>query len=55
LSFRCLETDDDYFDHYIAPVQSRWKITGLNFHDELLRKIYDEKAERIFSEFKGAP
>jgi predicted TIM-barrel fold metal-dependent hydrolase len=51
--FRWLETDDDYFDHAIAPAGGRWKIYGVNLPDSALRKIYNENARRIFRGLEG--
>lgn len=51
--FRWLETDDDYFDYYYAPMQGRWKISGLHLPDDVLRKIYYKNAERIWKQFKA--
>jgi uncharacterized protein len=52
--FRWLETDDDYFDYYSAPIQGRWKIHGLNLPDDMLEKAYYQNAEKMFQQFKGA-
>jgi predicted TIM-barrel fold metal-dependent hydrolase len=51
--FRWLETNDEYFDYWGYPGQGRWKIYGLGLPDEVLKKIYHENAERMFSQFKG--
>lgn len=51
--FRWLETDDDYFDHAIAPMGGRWKIYGLNLPDPVLKKIYSENAHRVFPGLQG--
>lgn len=53
--FRCLETEDEYFDYYHWPTQGRWKIYGLGLPDTVLRKVYHLNAERILSQFKGEP
>ena len=51
--FRWLETDDDYFDHAIAPAGGHWKIYGLKLPDSVLRKIYNENAGPIFPGLEG--
>lgn len=50
-SFRFLETKDEYFDYPRARSipQGRWKIYGLGLPDSVLKKIYFENAQRIFS------
>jgi predicted TIM-barrel fold metal-dependent hydrolase len=47
--YRFLETEDEYFDYAPVPVppQGRWRISGLNLPDGILRKVYYENAERI--------
>lgn len=52
--FRWLETDDEYFDYWGYPAQGRWKIYGMNLPDEVLHKVYDTNAEKMFSQFRGA-
>jgi predicted TIM-barrel fold metal-dependent hydrolase len=49
--FRFLETDDEYFDYAPAPVppQGRWKISGIDLPDPILRKIYNRNAARLLS------
>jgi uncharacterized protein len=53
--FRFLETDDEYIDpaggHHL---QGRWMIYGLFLPDEVLKKIYNKNALKIFDMFKGA-
>ncbi len=44
--FRCLETDDEYFDYY-RKRHAFWKIYGLDLPDEVLKKIYYQNALRI--------
>jgi predicted TIM-barrel fold metal-dependent hydrolase len=44
--FRCLETDDEYFDYPGYPWQGAWKIYGLCLPDEILRKLYHDNAAR---------
>ena len=50
-NFRWLETADEYFDYWGAPGQGRFEIYGLALPDEVLKKIYHENAERMFSQF----
>jgi predicted TIM-barrel fold metal-dependent hydrolase len=49
--FRWLETADEYFDYWGAPGQGRFEIYGLALPDPVLKKIYHENAERLFSQF----
>ena len=52
--YRFLETDDEYFDPTPAhKQQGRWMIYGLYLPDEVLEKIYNLNALKIFSKFKG--
>ena len=54
--YRFLETDDEYFDYSGGRHnQGRWKIYGLYLPDEVLEKIYNKNALRIFGMFKGGP
>lgn len=52
--YRFLETDDEYINadpsHHR---QGRWRIYGVYLPDEVLEKIYNKNALKIFSEFKG--
>ena len=52
--YRFLETDDEYFDssggHHL---QGRWMIYGVHLPDEVLEKIYNKNALKIFGMFKG--
>ena len=52
--YRFLETDDEYIDpsggHHL---QGRWMIYGLYLPDEVLEKIYNKNALKIFAMFKG--
>lgn len=52
--YRFLETDDEYFDptggHHL---QGRWMIYGVHLPDEVLEKIYNKNALKIFDMFKG--
>jgi len=47
--YRFLETDDEYFNYYPAPIpiQGRWHVHGLYLPDEVLEKVYFRNAERI--------
>jgi len=53
-NFRWLETADEYFDYWGAPGEGRFEIYGLALPDNVLKKIYHENAERLFSQFPGA-
>ena len=46
--FRFLETDDEYFDYACShiPPQGRWRVSGLNLPDGILRKLYNQNAAR---------
>ncbi|MFC1561306.1 amidohydrolase family protein [Candidatus Latescibacterota bacterium] len=52
--YRFLETDDEYFDpsggHH---TQGRWMIYGIYLPDEVLEKIYNKNALKIFNMFQG--
>lgn len=52
--YRFLETDDEYINadpsHHR---QGRWRIYGVYLPDEVLEKIYNKNALKIFDEFKG--
>jgi len=52
--YRFLETDDEYIDpsagHHL---QGRWMIYGVYLPDEVLEKIYNKNALKIFRMFKG--
>ncbi len=47
--YRCLETEDEYFDYAPAavPPQGRWKIYGLGLPDSILKKVYHDNAARL--------
>lgn len=54
LYYRFLETDDEYIDPTPAhKQQGRWMIYGLHLPDEVLKKIYNKNALKIFGIFKG--
>ncbi len=49
--FRFLETYDEYFDYMGEPRNKdygTWKIYGIGLPDDILKKIYNENARRIF-------
>lgn len=52
--YRFLETDDEYItadpSHHR---QGRWKIYGVFLPDEVLEKIYNKNALKIFAQYKG--
>jgi predicted TIM-barrel fold metal-dependent hydrolase len=47
--YRCLETEDEYFDYAPAavPPQGRWRIYGLGLPEPILKKVYHDTAARI--------
>ncbi|MDP5878254.1 MAG: amidohydrolase family protein, partial [Dehalococcoidia bacterium] len=49
--FRFLETWDEYFDYYDHPFPptGEWKIYGIGLPDDVLRKVYQANARRIFA------
>jgi uncharacterized protein len=52
--YRFLETDDEYFDPTPAhKLQGRWMIYGVYLPDEVLEKIYNKNALKIFGMYKG--
>lgn len=54
--YRFLETDDEYFDYSVGLFnQGRWGIYGVYLPDEVLEKIYNKNALKIFGMFKGVP
>ncbi len=52
LSYRILETDDEYFNYNTSevPAQGRWYAYGLYLPDEVLRKVYRENALKVLFE-----
>lgn len=46
--YRFLETNDEYFDYAPAkvPPQGRWRISGINLPESILRKVYNGNAAR---------
>ena len=52
--YRFLETDDEYFSPSAGHnLQGRWMIYGVYLPDEVLEKIYNKNALKIFGMFKG--
>ena len=51
--FRWLETPDEYFEYAGYPGQGRWGIYGMELPDNVLEKVYNKNAEKIFAQFKG--
>ena len=49
LSYRFLETDDEYFNYNMGhvPQQGRWHVHGLYLPDEVLKKVYSGNARRL--------
>jgi predicted TIM-barrel fold metal-dependent hydrolase len=49
LSYRFLETDDEYFNYNTSevPAQGRWYVCGLYLPEDVLKKIYAENARRV--------
>ena len=47
--YRFLETEDEYFDYAPAPTppQGRWRIYGLGLPEAILRKVYNQNAQRV--------
>jgi len=54
IMYRFLETFDEYFPYGSANEiagQGRWNIYGIGLPDEVLEKVYNKNAERIFSDY----
>jgi len=49
LSYRFLETDDEYFNYNVSevPQQGRWHIYGISLPDDVLQKVYNLNAKRV--------
>ncbi len=49
LSYRFLETDDEYFNYDTGevPGQGRWYVCGMYLPDDVLRKIYSANAKKV--------
>jgi predicted TIM-barrel fold metal-dependent hydrolase len=52
LSYRLLETDDEYFNYNTSevPAQGRWYAYGLSLPDAVLQKVYRENALKVLFE-----
>lgn len=50
--FRWLETADEYFDYWDYPEQGRWHIYGMELPDNVLEKVYNKNAQKIFRQFE---
>lgn len=50
ISYRFLETEDEYFNYNVGdvPQQGRWQVHGLHLPDDVLKKIYYANAEKLF-------
>jgi predicted TIM-barrel fold metal-dependent hydrolase len=48
ISYRFLETDDEYFNYNTSevPLQGRWYVCGLYLPDDVLKKVYSENARK---------
>jgi predicted TIM-barrel fold metal-dependent hydrolase len=49
LSYRFLETDDEYFNYNTSevPQQGRWYVCGLYLPDDVLKKVYSVNARKV--------
>jgi len=49
LSYRFLETDDEYFNYNTSevPLQGRWYVCGLYLPEDVLKKVYSENAKKV--------
>jgi predicted TIM-barrel fold metal-dependent hydrolase len=49
LSYRFLETDDEYFNYNTSeiPLQGRWYVCGIYLPDDVLKKVYSENAKKV--------
>jgi predicted TIM-barrel fold metal-dependent hydrolase len=49
ISYRLLETDDEYFNYNDSevPLQGRWYAYGLYLEEDILEKVYRKNAERL--------
>jgi hypothetical protein len=49
LSYRFLETDDEYFNYNLSevPQQGRWYVYGLYLPDNVLQKVYHQNAAHV--------
>ena len=50
LYYRFLESEDEYFNYSLEdlPPQGRWQIYGLHLPEDVLQKVYNLNAKRIF-------
>jgi predicted TIM-barrel fold metal-dependent hydrolase len=50
IAYRFLETEDEYFNYSAAayPLQGRWHVCGLYLPQDVLQKVYNGNAARIF-------
>ena len=44
---------DEYFEYAGYPGQGRWEIYGMELPDNVLEKVYNKNAEKVFAQFKG--
>jgi Amidohydrolase len=53
--FRLLETADEYFPYSDRPVppQGRWRISGLDLSEDVLRAVYHDNAVRLLPALRG--
>ena len=51
LSYRFLETDDEYFNYNTSevPGQGRWYVCGLHLPEDVLKKVYRENAMKVLT------
>jgi predicted TIM-barrel fold metal-dependent hydrolase len=49
ISYRFLETDDEYFNYNVAevPQQGRWQVHGLYLPEDVLKNVYYANAEKL--------
>jgi predicted TIM-barrel fold metal-dependent hydrolase len=49
VSYRFLETDDEYFNYSTGeiPLQGRWFVSGIHLPDEVLEKVYSQNARSV--------
>jgi len=51
LHYRFLESDDEYFNYDLnePPSQGRWRIYGIHLPDDVLERVYQRNALRVFN------
>ena len=51
ISYRFLETDDEYFNYNTGPIprQGRWFINGIFLPDDVLARVYHQNAAQLFN------